>query len=217
MIAVSTTAIRKIGMELMKGESSVLNWGETSSGVQIVLELIRNGQSWNAIFKNMISEDQARLVSAPSVSTMNGQESSIVIADQIPIETSDEDGNINVNYVDVGIKLNFTPIVQKGDELFLDLNTQVSSLGDKMGSSYKIINKEVKSRIQAKIGETVFLGGLISQEEQNNTSKVPILSRIPLIGKIFKTEYKQQTESELIITLTPRWNTSTDSQKNQEF
>lgn len=211
VIAVSTTALRKIGMELLQGEQNILNWGETSSGVQIVLEMVKSGQNWNAIFKSMISNGQARLISAPSVSTMNGQESSIIIADQIPIETSDEDGNINVSYVDVGIKLLFTPVVQRGDELFIDLNTQVSSLGDKMGSSYKIINKEVKSRIQAKIGETVFLGGLISQEEQVNTSKVPILGDLPIIKKIFSIEYKQRADNELIVMLTPRW---TDSIEN---
>jgi len=205
VIAVSTTALRKIGMEVLKDEKNMLNWGETSSGVQIVLEMVKSGKNWNAIFKSMISNGQARLISAPSVSTMNGQESSIIIADQIPIETSDEDGNINVSYVDVGIKLLFTPVVQRGDELFIDLNTQVSSLGDKMGSSYKIINKEVKSRIQAKIGETVFLGGLISQEEQVNTSKVPLLGDIPIIRKIFSTEYKQRLDNELIVMLTPRW------------
>ncbi len=205
VIAVSTTAVRKMGMELQVDKSS-LSWNETSSGASIIVNLIKKGVTWNTIFKNLISNGKARLISSPSVSTMNGQEASIIIADKIPIERSDEDGNISVDFVDVGIKLVFTPIVQNGNELVIDLNTQVSSLGDKMGSSYRIINKEVKSRIQASIGETVFLGGLISQEERESVAKIPKLGDIPVLGKIFQNTERSNTENELIITMTPSWN-----------
>jgi type IV pilus assembly protein PilQ len=215
VIAVSTTALQKMGMELARDNSS-LNWAETSSGVQIILNMISNGHTWNVIFKNLLSHGQARLITSPSVSTMNGQEASIIIADKIPIETSDEDGNINVNYIDVGIKLVFTPFVQRDDELVIDLNTQVGSLGDKMGSSYKIISKEVKSRIQAKIGETVFLGGLISHEEQNSHQRIPKLADIPLFGKIFQNKENYSMDNELIITFTPRWNNSSYTSNRNE-
>jgi type II secretory pathway component HofQ len=96
------------------------------------------------------------------------------------------------------------------NEIGIDLKTQVSSLGniEKIGDvNYYIIgNREVKSKVQAKIGETIFLGGLITQAERESFQKIPFLGDLPVLGKMFQNKEKSKDEKELIITITPRWN-----------
>ena len=141
---------------------------------------------------------------------MDGKEASILIGDKIPVVTTTTNNNVsvtNVSYIDVGVNLNFTPKVQKDDELMIDLKTQINSLGDVNAQGYYDIKaREVNSSIQAKIGQTVFLGGLITKSDRDNLAKVPGLSSIPLLGRLFQSSEKSKDETELIVTITPRWN-----------
>lgn len=57
-----------------------------------------------------------------------------------------------------------------------------------------------------KIGETIVIGGLISEKERENLMKVPILGDLFLLGKLFQRTEKEKEKTELIITITPRWN-----------
>lgn len=207
VVEVSVTALRQLGINWEINDAS-LDWGVTTSGADLILRMIKDGYTWNMIIRNLMNNGNARLVTAPSVSTVDGKPASILIGDKVPLETKDTDGNISVTYQEVGVKLNFTPWVQQDDDIRLDLMTQVNSLGEKIGNNYTIKAREVSSRIQAKIGETIFIGGLISQEERNTLSKVPVLAEIPLLGKLFRYNEKAKEETELIVTITPRWTNS---------
>ena len=207
VVEVSVSALRKLGMEWEVDDSSI-NWGITSSGAELILNMISHGHSWSAIFKALSSQGKARLVTSPSVSTLDGKEATILIGNKVPVETKDSSGNTVVNYLEVGVKLSFTPRVQHGDEIAIDIKTQVNSLGEKVNNYYIIGAREVTSRIQAKNGETVFLGGLISQEERDSLMKVPVLGDLFLIGKLFQFNDRNKEQTELIISITPKWNDS---------
>lgn len=205
VVEISSSALRELGAE-WQIDDSYLDWGMASSGAELVVQMLKGGHSWGVLFKNLATKGKARLVSAPSVSAVDGEEAAILIGEKVPYETKDKDGNITITYLDVGIKLIFTPRVQNGDEVFFDLKTQVNSLGEKLGNTYLIGAREVNSKIQARIGETVFLGGLITQEERETLSKVPGLGDLFLIGKLFQRKEKSKEDTELIITITPKWN-----------
>jgi type IV pilus assembly protein PilQ len=212
VIEISTSAVRKLATEWKTNHGS-MSWGATSSGAELIIELITGGYSWDFIFKNLITNGNARLVTSPSVSTVDGKEASILIGDKVPIEISNVSGGVvttTVQYVEVGVKLIFTPLVQNDTELLIDLKTQVNSIGEKVGNAYIIGAREVNSSIQAEIDQTVFLGGLISQKERENISKVPGLGDLPLLGKLFQNIEKTSEETEIILTITPRWNKTMD-------
>lgn len=207
VVEVSSTALKELGTELAF-DNSYFDWGMASSGAELVIQMIKNGHNWGVLFTNLATKGKARLISSPSVSAMDGQEASILIGEKVPFETKDKDDNITVTFMDVGVKLIFTPRVQQGNEVFFDLKTQVNSLGEKTGNYYIIGAREVSSKIQARIGETVFLGGLITKEERETLSKVPGLGDLFLIGKLFQRKDKSKEDTELIITITPKWNES---------
>ena len=205
VVEVSSSALRKLGAEWSIDNSS-FDWGVARSGAELIIQMISSGHSWNVIFSNLATKGQARLVSSPSVAAVDGEKASILIGEKVPFETKDKDGNITITFIDVGVKLIFTPKIQQGDELVFDLITQVNSIGDKTGNSYIIGAREVSSKIQARIGETVFLGGLITQQERETLMKVPVLGDIFLLGKLFRRSDTTKEDTELIITITPKWN-----------
>ncbi len=215
VIEISTSAVRKLATE-WRTEHGSMSWGATSSGAEIIVDLITSGYTWNFIFKNLVSNGNARLVTSPSVSTVDGKEAFILIGDKVPVEISNTSGGVittTVQYVEVGVKLVFTPMVQNESELLIDLKTQVNSIGEKVGNAYIIGAREVNSSIQAEIDQTVFLGGLITQKERENISKVPGLGDLPLLGKLFQNKEKTSEETEIILTITPRWNQAMDLNK----
>ena len=205
VVEVSSSALRKLGAEWSIDNSS-FDWGVARSGAELIIQMISSGHSWNVIFSNLATKGQARLVSSPSVAAVDGEKASILIGEKVPFETKDKDGNITITFIDVGVKLIFTPKIQQGDELVFDLITQVNSIGEKTGNSYIIGAREVSSKIQARIGETVFLGGLITQQERETLMKVPVLGDIFLLGKLFRRSDTTKEDTELIITITPKWN-----------
>lgn len=208
VIEISTSAVRELAMEWQTKHSS-LNWGAASSGAELIIDMMAGGYNWNFIFRNLVTDGNARLVTSPSVSTVDGKEASILIGDKVPIEMSSTSGSVitsSVQYVEVGVKLIFTPKMQNENEILIDLKTQVNSIGEKSGNAYIIGAREVNSSIQAKIDETVFLGGLITQKERESISKVPGLGDLPLFGKLFQNKDKTTEETEIILTITPRWN-----------
>ena len=212
VIEISTSAVRELAIE-WQTEHAGLKWGAASSGAEIIIDMISGGYSWNFIFRNLVTDGNARLVTSPSVSTVDGKEASILIGDKVPIEMSSTSGSVitsSVQYVEVGVRLLFTPRMQNHNEMLIDLKTQVNSIGEKVGNAYIIGAREVNSSIQAKIDETVFLGGLITQKERESISKVPGLGDLPLLGKLFQNREKTTEETEIILTITPRWNKSVD-------
>lgn len=219
VIEISSTALKELGANYSY-ENNRFNWGVDSSAAKILLDLTTKGHSWATEIAALINKGKARLVSAPSITAIDGKTASIMIGDQIPIETSDKDaqGDIEktVTYKDVGVKLNFTPRIQHNDELQLDFKTEVSSLGEKMGENYKIGTREVSSCLQAKIGETIIIGGLISEKERETIMKIPGLGDLFLLGKLFQRTEKSTENTELIITITPRWNQGVNTEVSHE-
>jgi type II secretory pathway component GspD/PulD (secretin) len=200
VVEVSINALRRLGADWQIGDV-----GLTSSGGEMIIKMINGGYSWSFIFDALTKNGNARLVTAPSVSTVDGKTASILIGDKIPVVNRDKDGNETVEYMEVGVKLNFTPWVQYDDDIRIDMMTQVNSLGDKNGDYYTISAREVNSKLQAQIGETLFIGGLITSSERNTLMQTPGLSKIPLLGKLFQRSEKIKDESELIVTITPHW------------
>jgi type II secretory pathway component GspD/PulD (secretin) len=210
VVEVSVSALRQLGADWQINDVSL-----TSSGGEMIIEMIKGGYTWSFIFDALTKNGNARLVTAPSISTVDGKTASILIGDKIPVINRDKDDNETVEYLDVGVKLNFTPWVQYNDDIRIDMTTQVNSLGDKNGDYYTISAREVSSKLQARIGDTLFLGGLITSEERNTLIQTPGLSKIPLLGKLFQRSEKSKDESELIVTITPRW-THTVQIKNSD-
>ena len=136
-----------------------------------------------------------------------GREASIFIGDHIPVTTEKIENSVTTNttdYVDAGIKLQYTPIVSSDGMITSVVHTEVSTptLISEL-KNYKITSRSATTTVRMRDGETLVIGGLINEEEQKRLQKVPFLSNIPLLGELFKNRTTSKTKTEVIMILTP--------------
>jgi general secretion pathway protein D len=118
---------------------------------------------------------------------------------------------VNVQYVDVGVKVNAEPTIQLNNEITIKLNLEVSSIlqketvgSDKSTSVVTIGTRNVETVLSLKDGETSIIGGLIQKSDNNDKAKIYLLSDIPLIGALFTNSNSSKDKTELMLAITPR-------------
>lgn len=155
----------------------------------------------------------ANLLSTPSVTVLDNQPAEIVVGQNVPFRTgsfSTEGNTFNpyttISREDVGVTLRVTPRVHDGDVVRLEVSQEVSSLvsGVIAGAADLVTNRRsIQTTVLADDGETITLGGLITDDRQGADSKVPGLGDLPGVGGLFRSRRDTQTRRTLFIFLRP--------------
>ena len=155
-----------------------------------------------------------RSLAAPSLLIRNNATASITVGTQVPVQSSSittgGTGNVvsSAQYVSTGITLSVTPRINPGGLVYMDIQQDVSRPGARdpdisTSGNPPINNKTVTSQVAVMSGQTVFLGGLISEQDSRGRSGVPYLSRVPVIGSLFGSRSKAVSRSETLVMVTP--------------
>ena len=154
-----------------------------------------------------------RSIAAPSLLVRNNQTATITVGTQVPVQSSSiSTGNQNVvsnaQYVSTGVTLTVTPRINPGGLVYMDVSQDISRPGARdpdisTSGNPPINNKTVTSQVAVQSGQTVFLGGLISEQDSRGRSGVPGLSRVPFIGSLFGSRSKAKSRSETLVMITP--------------
>ena len=147
------------------------------------------------------------MLATPSLVTIPGKEASIFIGSHIPVVTekhNNGESTYSTEYVDAGIKLTYTPVVSRDGYITSSVHTEVSTptLISEL-KNYRINSRTADTNVRMRNGETLVIGGLISEEEQKQLQQIPFLSKIPLLGTLFKNHYHRKSKTEVIMLLTP--------------
>lgn len=171
-----------------------------------------SGTSFATIL-NLIAQDaDSNVLSTPSIMTMDNEEASIVVGQEIPITTGETLSGSNSNPFrsvtrqEIGVKLVVRPQINEGNAVKMYINQEVSSIFGPLGemSTDLITNKRnIKTTVLVEDGETIVLGGLIDDNVQELVKKVPFLGDIPLLGRLFKTTSISRTKRNLMVFLRP--------------
>ena len=161
----------------------------------------------------MIGKDSdSNVLSTPSIMTMDNEQSSIVVGQEIPITTGETLSSTNNNPFrsiqrqEVGIKLQVRPQINEGNAVKMHINQEVSSIFGPLGdmSTDLITNKrQIETTVLVEDGDTIVLGGLIDDDVQESVKKVPLLGDIPLLGRIFQSSSTSRTKRNLMVFLKP--------------
>ena len=156
------------------------------------------------------------LISAPRILTEDHKEAEINVGNVVPFPTGAQfnafgQPTVTYDYRDVGIKLNVTPHVSQSDTIKLELEQEIQEVTDFLeqnlgGTGFTvplISNRNVKTTITVRDGQTLMIGGLISKRTTETVRKVPILGDIPLIQNLFRELRKEEAKTTLFISLTP--------------
>ena len=164
---------------------------------------------------NLIKQDSdAQVLANPRLRVMNNKQAKFHIGNRIPVQTSTmaaTTANIltsSFEYKDVGIKVTVEPTVHVTNAITLKLNLEVSTLGDavEFGNGqiqYRFGTRNADTVVNLRDGETVIIGGLIQDEERKGRVKIPLLSDIPILGKLFTSADDGSINTDILMSITP--------------
>ncbi|MBF4333912.1 secretin N-terminal domain-containing protein [Vibrio anguillarum] len=168
--------------------------------------LFFEGGNFDALVKAVSTNQHTELLSRPNMLIMDRERGYITVGQNVPFLVSSEvtDGGNTIQRIerkDVGVTLEVTPHVL-GGEVVLVINQESSTVTDSAIAADIITNKRTLSTVvKVSDKQTIALGGLISSEERNSVSGVPVLMDIPLLGGLFRSEGKKQVKKELKVVI----------------
>ena len=168
---------------------------------------------FSILIQALSQSSQARLLSTPSVTTLDNEPATIVVGQNVPFRTGSfaTDGNTvqpftTIERRDVGITMNVLPRITAGGVVQLVIEQEISSLvnGNVEGAADLVTNRRViNTTVLADDGGTVVLGGLITDDRLNSTSQVPGLGDIPILGNLFRSRNNSNSTRTLFVFLRP--------------
>ncbi|WP_414432439.1 type II secretion system secretin GspD [Alcanivorax sp. IL2] len=189
---------------LSLGDGITMGFGEQDSNGDL---------KWGALIQALSTSTDVNLLSTPSILTLDNQEASIVVGENVPFitgtSTSTGSGVSNpfqtIQREDVGLSLRVTPHVAGLSTIRLELEQENSQVKDSVGEAADIVTttRKLESTVLADDGETIALGGLIRDNITKTVRKVPILGDIPLLGILFRSTSNSREKSNLMVFLRP--------------
>lgn len=177
--------------------------------------LINPGDGPDIVITALSALTDVKVVSSPQVVVQDNRTALLKVGDQVPVtvqqavSVEDPDAPLvnSIQYVDTGVILRVTPRINSGGLVTCDVEQEVSSVSSDSLTGIltpTISIRKIRSTVSVQSGQTVALGGLISERRNDNSSGLPGLSRAPVIGGLFGTKDQGVTRTELIVFITPR-------------
>lgn len=164
---------------------------------------------WTGLLQAVTSSTKSNVLATPSLMTLDNEEASFVVGDEVPVITGSTSGSNNdnpyqtVDRREVGVKMTVMPQINEGDSVKLEIMQEVSGINGSTSVDVTFSKREVKTSVMARSGDTVVIGGLIDEDVQESVSKVPLLGDIPFIGALFRSTSSTVTKRNLMVFLRP--------------
>jgi pilus assembly protein CpaC len=165
-------------------------------GVDVLLEALED-------------EKMATVLAEPNLTALSGETASFLAGGEFPVVTSVNDGDINTEYKEYGVRLNFTPVVLSENRIRLNVKPEVSNLTDRGAviidgiTIPAIESRKVETTVELGDGQGFLLAGLFQNNLRESLQAVPGLGDLPILGPLFRSENFERKKSELMIIVTP--------------
>jgi general secretion pathway protein D len=189
--------------------------GQVSQSFPGLSYLFTGSTDISAVLNALEAVTTVRVISSPKLVTLNNHEAQLQVGDEVPVTTQSAVSITNpgapiVNSVqmqDTGVILSVTPRVNKNGLVQMDISQEVSNSVPTTTSaidSPTIQQRKLSTTVVVKNGDTIALGGLITDNRTRSKSGVPYLAKIPLFGALFRDTNNTSSRTELILLITPR-------------
>lgn len=157
-------------------------------------------------------DGDANLLANPRLRVRDREKAKILIGDKVPVVTTTTTPNgflsENIQYLDVGLKLEVEPEIHLRDEIGLKMSLEVSSLVSVIktasgSQAYQIGTRNVTTSLRLRDGETQVLAGLISDADRSSANRVPLVGELPLLGRLFSSQKDDRQKTEIVMSITP--------------
>jgi hypothetical protein len=192
-----------------------LRWGLTGDPPVNVIQiqgtfpgLVRVGYgdfTINAALEALVRDGKARVLTAPRVAVIDGNEASVNLGEELPIPSVDATGRVTFTFKPVGVILRITPKVNRDGLVTTKVEPEISAVREILQNQVpRLTSRKASTTVTVRSGESIVLAGLISSEERRTTVKVPILGDIPILGVLFRVSTTSRTDNEVIFVITPQ-------------
>lgn len=151
------------------------------------------------------SENLVRVISAPKVTTQDNTSAMITSGVQIPYQTR-VNFTTTISYIDATLNLQVTPQITEAGTIIMDIAVQKTTPGEPLeGAAGTPLNtRQARTRVMVRDGGTAVIGGIYQASDSSGQSRVPVLSQIPILGALFRSNSMRTQHDELLIFITPR-------------
>uniref|UniRef100_UPI003F580FF1 type II and III secretion system protein family protein n=1 Tax=Hafnia alvei TaxID=569 RepID=UPI003F580FF1 len=188
-----------------------IDWGTISgTGGNITPGTFRfvkfNADTLSSLVHAISNDSVARVLAEPNLSVLSGESAEFLVGGEVPVVTSSANGS-NVQYKDFGIKLNVGAKVSSSKRIRVTLGEEVSNVDStystNAGDSFPAFQtRRAKTTVELADGESFLLGGLISNNEREDLSRLPFIGDVPILGALFRNAKTERTRGELVVVAT---------------
>ncbi len=184
--------------------------GEITFGDFLNLFVFNTKYNVGGLIKALQSTGFFQSLAEPNLIAYNGQEASFLAGGEIPVPVvQGTTGSVSVEYKEFGIRLSFRPTIA-GDVIRLRVRPEVSTLDFGNGitlAGFRIpalSTRRAETEVELRDGQSFVIAGLLDNVTQDNTAAIPLLSRLPIIGYLFRSKSERAERTELMVLITPR-------------
>jgi len=173
------------------------------------VSFLSNRMSVNVILQALEKQGVVKIVSSPKVVTQNNKKAKILSGAKIPYpaqQTGVAGGAIAVQFADANLELEVTPQITNDGTILMDIKVEKADadFGQLVGTTPTITRKAVETQVLVKDGGTAIMGGVYKNNNTQQSTGVPFLKDLPLIGFLFRNKINKDSNDELLIFITPR-------------
>lgn len=220
VLEISGSRLSELGLKYPTSLAAAVPGGDG-----LTLDALKNIRSGNLLvgpppsiaLSLLLQDGDSNLLASPRIRARNREKAKIMIGDRVPVITNAVTPVTtgapvvtgNVQYLDVGLKLEVEPDIHRDNEVSIKINLEVSSIVKEVQNAvsgtlaYQVGTRNATTVLRLKDGETQILGGLINDEDRNSASKVPGLGQLPLLGRLFSSHKADKRKTEIVLSITP--------------
>jgi len=225
LLEVDRTRLLEYGLQVASPGSPGINGSVTiasDANQTLTLQMLKNLSASDILLTNLPgifyrllkSDANTRILANPQLRASEGSTASARFGDRVPVPVTTftpiatggtpQQPIVSFNYENIGVNIDITPRTHHDDDVTLLLNVAVTNIsGTGFGGLPTFGNREIKTQIRLRDGETNLLAGLIRDDERRLVEGVPGLSDIPGVGKAFGHTTKTAQQTDIVLTLTP--------------
>jgi len=173
-----------------------------TSGIGLIFGKI-DKYNLNLKLSAMQGQGVANILSSPKVLALNQHVARIGQGQEIPYQTTSQDGT-TTEFKKAELSLEVTPTITNNGMVSMEVVVSKDSKGENTPDGPAINTQTITTSLLLKDGETAVVGGIIESNKTKSNQDVPVLGKIPMLGWLFRHDYKDSDQSELMIFITPR-------------
>ncbi len=150
------------------------------------------------------ADGKGKIISSPRVITADQVEATIEQGTEIPYQQATSSGATSVSFKKATLSLKVKPQITPDDNVIMELNVHKDSVGSVTTAGPSIDTKQITTKVLVQNGGTVVIGGIYTQDERDNTTKIPVFGDLPYVGFLFRSNAKVDNKNELLIFISPR-------------